>query len=47
MVYGLPDATTMDLAAEGKLILGGCMLGPDDPDRLCLPCAKGPDPETD
>ncbi|MCZ2813845.1 hypothetical protein O2W15_20630 [Modestobacter sp. VKM Ac-2979] len=47
MIYGLPDITAMDLAAEGKLILGGCMLGSDDPDWLCLPCAKGPDPQTD
>lgn len=47
VIYGLPDITAMDLAAEGKLILGGCMLGSDDPDWLCLPCAKGPDPQTD
>ncbi|MCZ2804874.1 hypothetical protein O2W18_07175 [Modestobacter sp. VKM Ac-2983] len=43
MVYGLPDITATDLADEGKVILGGCMVGPDDPDWLCLPCAKGPD----
>lgn len=43
VVYGLPDITATDLADEGKVILGGCMVGPDDPDWLCLPCAKGPD----
>ena len=42
VVYGLPDIATMDLAEEGKVILGGCVLDPDDPDWLCLPCAKGP-----
>lgn len=40
-VYGLPDGGAMDLAAEGKLILGGCMLEPNDPDLLCRACAQG------
>lgn len=46
MVYGLPDITAMDLAEEGKLILGGCMVGQDDLDWRCLPCAKGTEPLT-
>ncbi|GAA4736935.1 hypothetical protein GCM10023328_16820 [Modestobacter marinus] len=44
MVYGLPDVATMELGAEGKVILRGCVLDPDDdPDWLCLSCAEGPD----
>jgi hypothetical protein len=46
VVYGLPDGGAMDLAAEGKLILGGCVLGTDDPDLLCQACAQGADPLT-
>ncbi|WP_249522997.1 hypothetical protein [Modestobacter marinus] len=44
VVYGLPDVATMELGAEGKVILRGCVLDPDDdPDWLCLSCAEGPD----
>jgi hypothetical protein len=40
VVYGLPMGDTLELAAEGMVILGGCILSPEDPDYLCQLCAR-------
>jgi hypothetical protein len=38
--YGMPalsDQLEADLAAH-RVVLGGCMIGPDQPDRACTVC---------
>lgn len=36
--YGLPTLETADMAARGEVVLGGCVLGDDDPPRCCTSC---------
>lgn len=38
IVYGMPDAATGRAAARGELVIGGCVVGPDAPDRRCWAC---------
>jgi hypothetical protein len=32
---GFPSAKTMEEAEEGKVFLGGCLISPKQPDRIC------------
>lgn len=36
--YGLPSPGMFDAAARGEIALGGCVIGPDDPNRRCTSC---------
>lgn len=36
--YGLPTLQAADAAARGEVVLGGCVLGDDDPPRCCTTC---------
>lgn len=38
IVYGLPDMDLADLAAAGRVRLGGCMVGPESPELACPSC---------
>ena len=40
IVYGKPSPKLMQLAEEGKVHLGGCMLGEDAPRAYCVKCQK-------
>ncbi len=38
IVYGLPGRELTEQALAGRVALGGCVLFPDAPDRLCRDC---------
>ena len=46
VIYGMPAAMTFAAEQEGRLKLGGIMMGEDSPDWLCRECGhEWPDPE--
>ena len=36
--YGFPTLASVDAAERGEVVLGGCVLGDDDPPRACTSC---------
>jgi hypothetical protein len=38
IVYGMPGPELMSDAQEGRVALGGCCVGEDDPDLECRAC---------
>lgn len=38
IVYSLPSADVERRAQEGEVVLGGCIVEDDQPDRACLDC---------
>ncbi|MGY1840249.1 MULTISPECIES: hypothetical protein [unclassified Modestobacter] len=38
LVWGLPGPGDFELAEQGLIALGGCMLGPDEPVLTCRSC---------
>jgi hypothetical protein len=38
IAYGLPDGRLMDEARRGRVLLGGCVIGEDDPREACRHC---------
>ncbi len=40
IVYGLPEESLREAAARGEVQLGGCIVGPDNPDWHCRSCGK-------
>ena len=36
IVYGMPDVDLVDQAERGLVVLGGCMVEPDQPTWACL-----------
>ncbi len=38
IVYGLPGRELVEESLAGRVALGGCVLFPDAPDRLCRDC---------
>ncbi len=38
IVYGLPGPELTEASLAGRVALGGCVLFPDAPDRLCRSC---------
>lgn len=45
IVYGYPDDKTMKQAQEGKIALGGCVIGFNDPKWACTNCPDEEDQE--
>ena len=41
VLYGEPTPEMMKKEEAGKLILGGCCIGPDSPDYRCFGCGQG------
>lgn len=39
IVYGYPTPETFEAAERGKLKLGGCIVGPDQPEAVCPSCS--------
>ncbi len=39
IVYGYPGPELTEESIAGEVALGGCMVGPDSPDRLCRNCS--------
>jgi hypothetical protein len=37
-VYGYPSALIQDASERGEVILGGCLVGPDNPNWGCKRC---------
>ena len=40
MAYGLPSPETKAMAERGEVVIGGCNIWPDMPDRECRSCGK-------
>jgi hypothetical protein len=40
IVYGEPPRQLGEQAARGEIILGGCVIGEDDPEWGCVECRK-------
>ena len=40
IVYGLPAPEAEEQARQGRVILGGCLVGEDDPDFQCDSCGR-------
>ena len=38
ILYGMPTVEADQAAARGELVLGGCAVGPNAPDRQCRAC---------
>jgi hypothetical protein len=38
IVYGIPGPDIADQAERGEIVLGGCVIGPDSPERACKQC---------
>ncbi len=38
IVYGMPGPSLTEESLAGRVALGGCVLFPDAPDRLCRDC---------
>ncbi len=38
IVYGLPGPELAEESMKGRLVLGGCMVWPESPDRQCAAC---------
>lgn len=39
ILYGFPDGSAFEEAEAGRLVLGGCCVGSDDPEWHCLDCS--------
>ena len=42
VVYGYPDHELFEAAERGEVVLGGCVIFDDQPERECLRCAPRP-----
>jgi hypothetical protein len=40
IVYGLPAPETMDAARRGEVVIGGCIVGGDEPELACPRCQE-------
>ena len=40
IIYGLPSLELMKQVEDGKLALGGCCIGENDPEWLCKECGQ-------
>ncbi len=40
IIYGLPAPEAFEEEKKGKLVLGGCCVGPDSPDWYCKSCGE-------
>jgi hypothetical protein len=40
IVYGMPGTELIEQVKRGQIVLGGCLVGPDQPDRHCCDCEK-------
>jgi hypothetical protein len=38
IVYGLPGPELTEESIAGRVALGGCLVGPESPDRMCQNC---------
>jgi hypothetical protein len=38
IIYGLPGRELMDAELRGKVVLGGCIVGPESPEYECRAC---------
>jgi len=38
ILYGLPGPDAADAQQRGEVVLGGCIVAPDQPDRACTAC---------
>jgi len=38
IAYGYPGPEMLDAAGRGEIVLGGCCIMDDDPDRACTEC---------
>lgn len=38
IVYGMPGPELWEEAQQGKVLLGGCCIGPFEPDHQCTEC---------
>ncbi|MFT7479861.1 MAG: hypothetical protein ACI80N_003168 [Gammaproteobacteria bacterium] len=38
IVYGMPGMELIKQVERGQVVLGGCLVGPDQPDRRCREC---------
>ncbi len=38
IVYGMPNITLAEQAGRGEIVLGGCVVEENQPDRRCLAC---------
>ena len=38
IAYGYPRPEVFDAAGRGEIVLGGCCITDDDPDRACTEC---------
>ncbi len=38
IVYGMPGGALIEAAERGEVVLGGCVVGDDDPEWSCLEC---------
>jgi hypothetical protein len=40
ITYGLPGPELIEESLAGRVTLGGCMIGPESPNRLCRNCGR-------
>ncbi len=40
IVYGMPGPSLTEESLAGRVVLGGCLLVPDAPDRACRDCRR-------
>jgi len=38
ILYGLPTEEAFEMADRGEIVLGGCILPINGPERKCIPC---------
>jgi hypothetical protein len=40
ILYGMPDHKLFEAAERGEVVIGGCMVGPDQPTAVCRSCGR-------
>ena len=40
ILYGMPDHKLIEAAEQGKIVIGGCIVGPDQPTAACTGCGR-------
>lgn len=38
ILYGMPSVEAFEMAERGEIVLGGCCIEPDSPERQCTAC---------